>query len=216
MPLNGQLTERGATLLRPPTTAPDYRLYALPGTTPPKPGLQRVAPGEGARHRARSLGMPAAHYGSFVALIPPPLGIGTSELADGSRVQGFICEGAALAGAQDITSHWRLACLHREPRHPFFVRRVLLLLLILDPGASMSTQDQPSAAPPRASLLQAGARAWPCWPRRPSCARRARPRSASATGRWPPACRSSRPWRRATSRKPASTSSRSSSPARSR
>ncbi|MEO7547476.1 MAG: allophanate hydrolase, partial [Ramlibacter sp.] len=45
MPLNGQLTERGATLLRETLTAPQYRLYALPGTVPPKPGMVRVPTG---------------------------------------------------------------------------------------------------------------------------------------------------------------------------
>ena len=45
LPLNGQLLERGARLRARTSTAPQYRLYALPGTTPPKPGLQRVAEG---------------------------------------------------------------------------------------------------------------------------------------------------------------------------
>ena len=46
---------------------------------------------------------------SFVALIPAPLGIGTLTLADGSTVQGFVCESIALDGAEDITHHggWR-------------------------------------------------------------------------------------------------------------
>jgi allophanate hydrolase len=109
MPLNGQLTERGATLEQATETAPDYQLYALPGTVPPKPGLLRVAPGQGARIALEVWRMPAAHYGSFVALIPQPLGIGTLTLADGSSVQGFICEPLALAGALDISRFggWR-------------------------------------------------------------------------------------------------------------
>ncbi len=45
LPLNGQLIERGATLQQATTTAPHYRLYALPNTTPPKPGMVRVAEG---------------------------------------------------------------------------------------------------------------------------------------------------------------------------
>jgi allophanate hydrolase len=109
MPLNAQLTERGATLELATETAPDYRLYALPNTTPPKPGLLRVAPGEGTAIAIEIWRMPAAHYGSFVALIPQPLGIGTLSLADGSTVQGFICEPLALAGAHDISHFggWR-------------------------------------------------------------------------------------------------------------
>ncbi len=109
MPLNTQLTERGATLVATAQTAPDYRFYALPGTVPPKPGLVRVAPGEGAAIALEVWAMPVAQYGSFVALIAAPLGIGTVTLSDGSTVQGFLCESQALAGARDIThmGGWR-------------------------------------------------------------------------------------------------------------
>ncbi|RSZ42344.1 MULTISPECIES: allophanate hydrolase [unclassified Variovorax] len=112
MPLNGQLTERGATLLRATTTSPFYRLHALPGTVPPKPGLRRVAAGSdegGAAVALEVWAVPIAQVGSFLALIPAPLGLGSVELADGSWVKGFICEGHALAGAQDVTHHggWR-------------------------------------------------------------------------------------------------------------
>ncbi len=109
MPLNSQLTERGAKWLTNAHTTADYRLYALPGTTPPKPGLQRVAPGQGGRIALEVWEMPVAHYGSFVALIPAPLGIGTLQLEGGASVQGFLCEGLALQGAEDIThlGGWR-------------------------------------------------------------------------------------------------------------
>nr|WP_315237642.1 allophanate hydrolase [uncultured Albidiferax sp.] len=109
MPLNSQLTERQATLLASTLTAPDYQLFALPGTVPPKPGLLRVAPGLGRQIVVEVWEMPLAHYGSFVALIPAPLGIGTLALADGSTVQGFICEPQALQGATDISHFggWR-------------------------------------------------------------------------------------------------------------
>ena len=109
MPLNAQLTERGAVRIAVTQTAPGYRLYALPGTRPPKPGLVRVAPGEGARIAVEVWEMPASNYGSFVALIPAPLGIATLELEDGSHVQGFACEAIAVQGARDITSFggWR-------------------------------------------------------------------------------------------------------------
>ena len=109
MPLNSQLTERGATLVQTTHTAPCYELYALPGTTPPKPGMLRVAPGQGHRIALEVWEMPMAHYGSFVALIPAPLGIGTLTLEDGSRVQGFVCEPLELAGARHISEFggWR-------------------------------------------------------------------------------------------------------------
>ncbi|RZJ10240.1 MAG: allophanate hydrolase [Rubrivivax sp.] len=108
MPLNSQLTERGATLREATTTAPSYRLHALRGTVPPKPGLQRVAEG-GGTIAVEVWNVPLRHVGSLLALIPSPLGLGRVELADRSTVHGFICEGHGLAGATDITSHggWR-------------------------------------------------------------------------------------------------------------
>jgi len=116
MPLNSQLTERGATLMQATITSPAYRLHALPGTVPPKPGLRRVAEGEeGTAIALEVWAVPLAQVGSFLALIPPPLGLGSVELADGSWVKGFICEGHALAGAQDVTHHggWRAYVVSR-------------------------------------------------------------------------------------------------------
>ncbi len=109
MPLNGQLTERGATLLGTANTAPDYRFFALPGTVPPKPGLLRVAPGTGGHIALELWDMPIEHYGSFVTLVAPPLSIGTLSLSDGRAVQGFLCEALATEGARDIThlGGWR-------------------------------------------------------------------------------------------------------------
>jgi allophanate hydrolase len=110
LPLNGQLTERGGTLREATHTAPNYRLYALPGTTPPKPGLQRVADGTGGAAIAVEVwDLPIAEVGSFLALIPPPLGLGSVALADGRSVHGFVCEAHALVGARDITAFggWR-------------------------------------------------------------------------------------------------------------
>jgi allophanate hydrolase len=109
MPLNWQLTDREATLVRHTRTAPDYKLFALPDSTPPKPGLLRVAMGSGHAIEVEVWDMPTTHYGSFVALIPSPLGIGTLQLSDGTSLQGFLCEPEALTHARDI-SHlhgWR-------------------------------------------------------------------------------------------------------------
>lgn len=117
-PLNGQLTERGAALVRTCRTAPLYRLYALPGANPPKPGLVRAAPG--ASIEVEVWQMPLAGYGSFVAGIPAPLGIGTLELEDGSRVQGFVCEAHATATALDISEYggWRAWLAARPTASP--------------------------------------------------------------------------------------------------
>ncbi|MBS3804121.1 MAG: allophanate hydrolase [Oleiphilaceae bacterium] len=109
MPLNSQLTERRGVCLEQTTTAPNYRLYALPGTTPPKPGLRRVAAQDGAAIIVELWRLPATLFGSFVELVPPPLGIGNVELADGRWVKGFICEGHALENAEDVSHFggWR-------------------------------------------------------------------------------------------------------------
>ncbi|MBY4895936.1 allophanate hydrolase [Cupriavidus sp. AU9028] len=109
MPLNTQLTERGARLLREASTSPDYRLYALANTSPSKPGLLRVEPDTGARIALEVWEMPLQAYGGFVALIPAPLGIGRIRLDDGGEVQGFLCEPIALQGATDISEYggWR-------------------------------------------------------------------------------------------------------------
>jgi allophanate hydrolase len=108
LPLNHQLTERGATLREATRTAPNYRLFALPNTTPPKPGLLRVSSG-GSSIAVEVWDVPITEVGSFLALIPPPLGLGSLELIDGREVHGFICEAHALAGARDITAlgGWR-------------------------------------------------------------------------------------------------------------
>ncbi len=109
MPLNTQLLERAARLSCVDRTTDAYRLFALPGTRPPKPGLLRVAPGEGAPIVVEVWELPAVHYGSFVAAIPAPLGIGMVELESSGWVQGFACEPTALATATDITGFggWR-------------------------------------------------------------------------------------------------------------
>lgn len=107
MPLNVQLQERNALFVETTYTAGNYRLFALPNTTPPKPGLIRST--EGAEIIVELWDVPVQQFGSFVALIPAPLGIGTLSLHDGREVKGFICEGAAVNGATDIThlGGWR-------------------------------------------------------------------------------------------------------------
>ena len=109
LPLNHELTRRGAHLDRAARTAPRYRLYALPGTTPPKPGMMRDASGGGQAIELEIWRMPAAAFGPFVADIPSPLGIGRIELEDGEWVQGFLCEASAVGGAEDISRFggWR-------------------------------------------------------------------------------------------------------------
>lgn len=119
LPLNWQLTERGARLLETTRTAADYRLFALPGTVPPKPGLVRTASG-GTALEVEVWAMPLRHFGSFVAEIPAPLGIGTLTLTDGRLVKGFICENAATASAPDVSAFggWRNYLAAQKPASP--------------------------------------------------------------------------------------------------
>jgi len=102
MPLNHQLIERGAKLVKATKTAAAYKLYSLGD----KPGL--VRDGEG-KIDVEIWEMPARRFGTFVAEIPAPLGIGTVELEDGQKVKGFLCEHHAVQGKEDISKHggWR-------------------------------------------------------------------------------------------------------------
>jgi allophanate hydrolase len=107
LPLNPQLTQRGARLVQKTKTAPRYRFYALPGGPPFRPGLVRTDRGKAIEVEVWEMSEHA--FGSFMNLIPSPLTIGTIELADGGKVKGFLCEGAGIKGAKDITKlgGWR-------------------------------------------------------------------------------------------------------------
>jgi allophanate hydrolase len=109
MPLNGELKSFGARFLETTTTAADYRLFALTGTQPPKPGLLRVGAGSGAAVDVEVWAMPAEKFGRFVDAVPPPLSIGTLVMADGRQVKGFLVEAEATSGARDISAFggWR-------------------------------------------------------------------------------------------------------------
>lgn len=107
-PLNHQLTERRARLCALTRTAPEYRLFRLAESVPPKPGLMHVGE-DGAAIEVEVWELDAAAFGSFVAQVPPPLAIGTVRLASGQDVKGFVCEPRALDGAEEITVYggWR-------------------------------------------------------------------------------------------------------------
>ena len=115
LPLNPQLTSRGARLVATTTSAPQYRLHALPGGPVARPGMVRVAEG-GAAIAVEVWELPAAAFGSFVAGIPTPLGIGKVTLADGRVVPGFTCEELGTVGATDITAFggWKAWLAHAQ------------------------------------------------------------------------------------------------------
>jgi allophanate hydrolase len=109
MPLNGQLRGLQARFVRTATTTPDYQLFSLAGQTPAKPGLIRRGRGAGVGIDVEIWKLSPAAFGKFVAAIPPPLGIGTIFLSDGSQAKGFLVEDIGLQGATDISHHggWR-------------------------------------------------------------------------------------------------------------
>ena len=109
MPLNHQLTEPGGYKLKTCRTDGSYRLFALPDTVPPKPGLVRDPGFTGNGVEVEVWALPAAAFGRFVQNIPAPLGVGKITLDDGSGVSGFLCEIHAITGAQEITEFggWR-------------------------------------------------------------------------------------------------------------
>ncbi len=107
--LNHELTSRGARFLRAARTAPDYRLVALPGGPPHRPGLLRVAAGGGHAIDTEVWALTAEAFGTFTAGVPSPLAIGTLRLADGTAPKGFLVESEATRGAEDISTYggWR-------------------------------------------------------------------------------------------------------------
>jgi len=107
-PLNWQLTHRGARLLKTCRTAPGYRFYALEGKIP-KPGLIREESFQGRGIEVEVWAVPNDQFGSFVADVPSPLGIGNAVLENGETVKCFICEPYAVANALEITHFggWR-------------------------------------------------------------------------------------------------------------
>jgi allophanate hydrolase len=111
MPLHADLIALGAELHQVTTTAAHYRLFALPDSVPEKPALLRVSPDDGPGHPidVEVYRLTTAALGELMTSVPPPLAIGSVELADGSIVHGFVCEPYGLVKAADISSHggWR-------------------------------------------------------------------------------------------------------------
>ncbi|MET1032557.1 allophanate hydrolase [Domibacillus tundrae] len=101
-PLEKQMNEHRAVFIREAKTAPHYQLIQL-NTAPKKPGLIRMNK-NGSSIELELWEMPISELGSFVSLIPAPLGFGTIELEDGTHVQGFLCEASAAKDSEDISS----------------------------------------------------------------------------------------------------------------
>jgi allophanate hydrolase len=102
-PLNYQLTLRDGRFIRKAKTAPSYQLFALPGTSPPKPGMVRVGAETGRSIDLEVWELPIAEFGNFLKDIPSPLTIGMIHLSDGRVVKGFLCEEVAAQDAMNIS-----------------------------------------------------------------------------------------------------------------
>jgi hypothetical protein len=109
LPLNHELVAQGGVFRRAAGTQPCYRLFALAGGPPHRPGLLRVASRQGASIVTEVWAMPEDGFGRFVAGVPAPLCIGTLLLGDGTTPKGFLAEPEGLSGAEDITRYggWR-------------------------------------------------------------------------------------------------------------
>jgi allophanate hydrolase len=108
LPLNHQLREAGGYLVRSTRTSANYKLYALPGGPPHRPGLLRVREA-GASIAIEVWALESEAFATLVEAVPAPLAIGKIELEDGERVSGFLCEACGLEEAVDITRFggWR-------------------------------------------------------------------------------------------------------------
>jgi allophanate hydrolase len=107
-PLNHQLVERGGRLLRRTRTGPTYRLHRLAGS-PERPTLVPSAEPGGRGFEAEVWELPPAGLGELVGLVPAPLALGQVELADGSRLPGFVYAGSGVDLGEDLSglAGWR-------------------------------------------------------------------------------------------------------------
>jgi len=114
LPLNAEIAALGGRFLRAAETEPCYRLFALPGGPPARPGLLRVEVGTGSAIALEVWAIPSERVGALLASIPAPLGLGTLRLADGTVPKGFLAEAEGTRGAEDISRFggWRAFLAH--------------------------------------------------------------------------------------------------------
>ena len=110
-PLNADLVGRGGVVVRAGRMAPDYRMYVVDGPLP-RPGVTRLPAGIVGPPSALEIevwSLPTAAMAGFQATIAPPLGLGQVDLADGTRVLGFLCSADGVDPDRDITGYggWR-------------------------------------------------------------------------------------------------------------
>lgn len=114
-PLHWQLEELGARFAGTIHTTDAYRLTAM-DTTPPKPGLVRTGPGQGAAIIGELFRISEAGLGRFLAALPAPMALTSIELSDGRSVVGFTATHDATATAIDITEYRSWTAYLARPR----------------------------------------------------------------------------------------------------
>jgi allophanate hydrolase len=109
LPLNWQLTELDAKLVKKTKTKEGYRLYVLENKDPIRPGMiyDSLSP---FKIEVEVWSMPVENFGKFMKQIQSPLAIGSVFLEDGNVVYGFLCESGYLKEAKEISNlgSWRV------------------------------------------------------------------------------------------------------------
>jgi allophanate hydrolase len=110
-PLNSDLLALGGRFAYTASTDASYRMFEIPGPVR-RPGLIRHTGGYargGQGIEVEVWALPASGMAGLLASVVPPLAIGPMDLADGTRVLGFVCAAEASGVGPDITSFggWR-------------------------------------------------------------------------------------------------------------
>lgn len=120
-PLNHDLIRLGGRLAYNARTDSSYRMFEIPGPLR-RPGLIRDTGAHapvGTGIEVEVWRLPVAGMARLLTSVTPPLAIGPMDLADGTRVLGFVCTGNAEDAGREITSFggWRayLAATHPAP-----------------------------------------------------------------------------------------------------
>jgi allophanate hydrolase len=108
LPLNWQLTELDATLIKKTQTKKGYRLFVLENKDPIRPGMIYDS-SSSTQIELEVWSMRVENFGKFMKQIASPLGIGSVFLEDDTYVYGFLCEADYVKDAKEISElkSWR-------------------------------------------------------------------------------------------------------------
>jgi allophanate hydrolase len=118
-PLNHDLLRLGGALAYTARTDPSYRMFEIPGPLR-RPGLTRDG-GAPAEDRGgievEVWALPVSGMVRLLTSVTPPLAIGPMDLADGTRVLGFVAVGNEATAGREITSFggWRAYLAATDP-----------------------------------------------------------------------------------------------------